>query len=74
MIINFKDFKEVQEQKKSVILNVLINYYRDLNDSNVVNIPYFLEARNTYNEIIKNNKDVNFYYDKILRYSNKNSL
>ena len=71
MIINFQDYKEVQEQKKSVILNVLVNYYKDLNDSKVVDIPYFLEARNTFNEIIKSNKDVNFYYDKILEYSNK---
>lgn len=74
MIINFKDFKEVQEQKKSVILNVLINYYKDLNDSNVVDIPYFLEARNMFNEIIKSNKNINFYYDKILKYSNKKYL
>lgn len=71
MIINFQDYKEVQEQKKSVILNVLVNYYKDLNDSKTVNIPYFLEARNTFNEIIKSNKDINFYYDKILKYSNK---
>lgn len=66
VILDFKKYQNAIEKKKSVILNVLIGYYKDLDKTGTVNIPYFLSARNKYKEIIKNNKDVNFFYNKIM--------
>lgn len=69
MILDFCKKKKEQDFKKNVILQVLINYYKELQQSSGgINIPYFMEAKNKYNELIKSNKDVNFYYDKILTY------
>ena len=65
MVIDFNKKKKEVEYKKAVIFNTLVRYYKDLQDSNGIQIPYFLRARNTFNEIIKNNKDVNYYYNKI---------
>ena len=66
MILDFNKKKKEVEYKKAVIFNTLVRYYKDLNNSKAVNIPYFLAARNTFNEIIKNNKDVNYYFNKIV--------
>lgn len=66
VILDFKKYQNAIEKKKSVILNVLIGYYKDLDKTGTVNIPYFLSARNKYKEIIKNNKDVKFFYNKIM--------
>lgn len=66
MILNFCAYKEKQDYKKTVILNVLLNYYKNLETLNGVSIPYFLEAKKHFNEIIKSNKDINFYYKKII--------
>ena len=66
MILDFNKKKKEVEYKKAVIFNTLVRYYKDLNNSKAVNIPYFLAARNTFNEIIKNNKYVNYYLNKIV--------
>ena len=66
MILDFCKHKEKQEHKKAVIFQTLLNYYKDLQDPNGVNIPYFMEAKAKYNELIKSNKDVNHYYNKIV--------
>lgn len=67
-ILDFRKHHKALEEKKAVILNVLIGYYKDLDETGTVNIPYFLRARDKYNELIKNNKDVNFFYNKIMEY------
>ena len=67
-ILDFRKYHKVLEEKKSVILNVLISYYKDLDETGTVNIPYFLRARDKYKEIIKNNKDVKFFYNKIIEH------
>lgn len=66
MILDFCKHKEKQEHKKAVIFNTLVNYYKDLQDSNGINIPYFIEAKTKYTELIKSNKDVNYYFNKIV--------
>ena len=66
MILDFCKHKEKQELKKAVIFQTLLNYYKDLQDPNGVNIPYFIEAKIKYNELIKSNKDVNYYFNKIV--------
>lgn len=66
VILDFGKHHKALEEKKAAILNVLIGYYKDLNDTGTVDIPYFLRARDKYNELIKNNKDVNFFYNKIM--------
>lgn len=65
MILDFCKHKEMQEHKKAVILDALIKYYKDLKETGL-NIPYFLRAKQKYNELIKSNKDVNYYYNKIV--------
>ena len=67
-ILNFEKYHKILEEKKSVILNVLIGYYKDLDETGTVKIPYFLRARDKYNELIKNNKDVDFFYNKIIEH------
>ena len=66
MILDFCKHKEKQEYKKAVIFNTLVKYYKDMQDSNGINIPYFMEAKAKYNELIKSNKDVNYYFNKIV--------
>lgn len=65
MIIDFCVKKNELENKKAVIFQTLLNYYKDLKETGL-NIPYFLRAKQKYNELIKNNKDVNYYYNKII--------
>lgn len=62
MILDFCNFKEKQDHKKMVIFQTLLNYYKDKNEASRISIPYFLEAKKHFNEIIKNNKDVNYFY------------
>ena len=66
MILDFNKKKVELDRKKAVIFNTLVKYYKDMQDSKGVNIPYFVEAKAKYNELIKSNKDVNFYYKKII--------
>ena len=39
---------------------------QDLSDYSEISIPYFMEAKAKYNELIKSNKDVNYYFKKII--------
>lgn len=66
MVVNFCKYKEKQEHKKAVIFQALLNYYKDLNDDSEISIPYFMEAKAKYNELIKSNKDVKYYFNKIV--------
>ena len=66
MVIDFCKYRANQELKKVVIFQALLNYYKDLQELNGVNIPYFMEAKAKYNELIKSNKDVNYYFNKIV--------
>lgn len=66
MILDFNKKKVELDRKKAIIFDTLVNYYKDLQDSNGVNIPYFMEAKVKYNELIKSNKDVNYYFNKIV--------
>lgn len=70
-ILDFNQKKENQEKKKTIIFEELVHFYKDLDEANGgVNTPYFLQARNKYKEIIKNNKDVNFFYKEIMKHRN----
>lgn len=66
VILDFNKKKVELDRKKAVIFDTLVNYYKDLQDSNGINIPYFIEAKAKYNELIKSNKDVNYYFNKIV--------
>ena len=66
MILDFCKHKEKQEHKKAVIFQMLLNYYKDLDKCSEISIPYFMEAKTKYNELIKSNKDVNYYFNKIV--------
>ena len=65
MILDFCKHKGKQEYKKAVIFQTLLNYYKDLKETGL-NIPYFLRAKQKYNELVKSNKDINYYYNKII--------
>ena len=66
MVIDFCKYRAKQEHKKAVIFQTLLNYYKDLNECAEISIPYFMEAKVKYNELIKSNKDVNYYFNKIV--------
>ena len=66
MILDFNKKKVELDLKKAVIFDTLVKYYKDMQDSKGVNIPYFMEAKEKYNELIKSNKDVNYYFNKIV--------
>ena len=66
MILDFCKHKEKQEHKKAVIFQMLLNYYKDLGECSEISIPYFMEEKTKYNELIKSNKDVNYYFNKIV--------
>ena len=66
MILDFNKKKVELDRKKAVIFNTLVKYYKDMQDLKGINIPYFMEAKAKYNELIKSNKDVNYYYKKII--------
>lgn len=70
-VINFDYKKKKVEEKKAIVFNFILNYCKEKAIGNV-EIPYFLEARNMYNDLIKNLKDLNCYYNKIIskRYKN----
>lgn len=65
-VIDFSKKHKINEMKKTVVFNTILQYYKDLNDTGIVTIPYFLRARDKYNKLIKDNKDLNFYYNKII--------
>ena len=65
MIIQFSDLQKQRDYKQSVVMQFLIKYFKDLRYTSGVDIPYFIKARNAYNEIIHNNKELNLYYGKI---------
>lgn len=66
MIIDFFELKKIKEHKEKVVLGFLISYYKELNDSSSIDIPYFLRAKDTYNELIHNLSDLNVAYKKII--------
>ena len=66
MIVDFFELKKIKEHKEKVVLGFLVSYYKDMNDSSGLNIPYFIEAQKTYNELIHSYKDLNKYYKKIV--------
>ena len=66
MVINLDYYRKIQEHKKAIIFDKLLEYYKDLQDLNGVNIPYFIEAKAKYDEIIKTNKDVDYYYRMLI--------
>jgi len=74
MIINFSDLQKQRDYKQSIVLNFLISYYKDIKDSSGVNMPYFIEAKKAYNELIHNNKDLNKYYNKVVEYARRRKM
>lgn len=70
-VINFDYKKKKVEEKKAIVFNFILNYCKEKAVGNV-NIPYFIEAKDLYKDLIKNLKDLNTYYNKIIskRYKN----
>ena len=70
IILDFGKQHEAVEKEKAVIYNTLVKFYKDLDETGTVNIPYFLRARDKYNQIIKSVKDVHYFYKKIMSAQN----
>lgn len=70
-VINLNNKRKSVEEKKAIVFNFILNYCKEKAVGNV-EIPYFLEARDLYKDLIKNLKDLNTYYNKIIskRYKN----
>ena len=66
-MINLFDKKREIEYKKAVIFEAFKNFYKSTVKD--VDIPYFIYAKNAFNENIKTIKDVNFWYKKIMLYA-----
>lgn len=64
-IIDFKSKKQTLEEKKAIIFEFILNYCKEKAIGNV-DVPYFLEARDIYKDLIKNLKDLNHFYNKII--------
>ena len=68
MIVDFSELKEIKKQKETVVMQFLTNYYRDLQiSSGKIDIPYFLKAKQTYNELVHSQKDLNIFYERIIK-------
>ena len=70
IILDFGKQHEAVEKEKAVIYNTLVKFYKDLDETGTVSIPYFLRARDKYNQIIKSVKDVHYFYKKIMAAEN----
>lgn len=75
-VIHIETLRKYREYKKDTVMRFLISYFKDESESSgmFLDLPYFVKAHNTYNEIIKNYKDLTKYYNKIRenkRYINK---
>lgn len=48
----------------------IIKFYedKDITEGEVINIPAFMRADDILKKVIKNAKDINFYYAKLLKY------
>ena len=66
-VVSIDTLKEYREYKKDVVMKFLTSFFRDEEESsgNSLELPYFIKAKNAYNEMIKNNKDLTKYYNKI---------
>jgi hypothetical protein len=64
MILDFCKKKEEIDFKKQVVFNCILGYYKELKETGV-NVPYFIRARDWYNNNINSLKDLNYFYQKI---------
>lgn len=69
MILDFCKKKEEIEHKKIVIFEAFKEFYKSKAED--VDIPYFIYARNAFNDNIKTIKDINKWHKKITQ-QNKN--
>lgn len=67
MIIEFSELQKRKVYKEQVVKSVLISYYRDLGETNGVDIPYFLKAESHYKQIVHGMKDLNHYYNLVMK-------
>lgn len=64
-IINLNEKRNKYEIKKEVVFNFILNYFKELKETGV-DIPYFLKAREWYKQNVKDLKDLNYWYKKII--------
>ena len=65
MIINFKEYKEIYEQKKAVIWDFLTMLYLEHHDFNI---------EMAYEDMTKNIKEINKHYSMIIDYYKKRKI
>lgn len=59
----------IRQHKKAEIRGAVIKFYedKDITDG-AVNIPAFMRADKTIAEVIKTDKDIDYYYKRLLKY------
>lgn len=68
-VVSIDELRMYREYKKDIVMKFLTSFFRDEEESmgDTVELPYFIKAKNAYNEMIKNNKDLTKYYNKIIK-------
>jgi hypothetical protein len=66
-MLNLFDKKREIEYKKAVIFEAFKEFYKSA--AKELDVPYFICARNSFNENIKTIKDVNSWYNRIMEYA-----
>lgn len=67
MILDFNKKKVELDLKKAIIFDAFKNFYKSIEETDKVDIPYFLYAQRAYKENIKSIKDVNKWYNLIMK-------
>ena len=67
MIVQFSDLLKIKLHKENVVKGALISYYRDLGETNSIDIPYFLKAESHYKEMVHSLKDLDRLYKLVTR-------
>ena len=63
-IIQMDKKREKIERKKALVFEFVLNFYKEIKETGV-DIPYFLKARDWYNNNVKDIKSLNYWYKKI---------
>ena len=65
--------KEEVRQKKALIRRALVDYYETINQTKV-NLPAFIYAERTMRKLIKNRKDLDYYYQGLKEFYGKKGV
>ena len=65
--------KEEVRQKRALIRRALVDYFETINQTRV-NLPAFIYAERTMRKIIKNKRDLDYYYKALKEFYGKKGV